>query len=68
MIRKATLLLNQRLTEAAESLAHQLDPQSMAEVIVNVALDDNSNFRNVHPKETEEFNKTLQAEAWTAKS
>ncbi|SEM28157.1 Short-chain dehydrogenase [bacterium A37T11] len=52
----------------AESLAHQLDPQSMAEVIVHVALDDQSNFRNVHPKETEEFIKKVQAEAWTAKS
>ncbi len=53
---------------AAESLAHQLDPQSMAEVIVNVALDEDSHFRNVHPKETEDFVKQLQAEAWTAKS
>ncbi|OPC54160.1 short-chain dehydrogenase [Elizabethkingia miricola] len=53
---------------AAESLAHQLDPQSMAEVIVDVALNDNSNFRNVHPKETEDFVKQLQAEAWNAKS
>ncbi|SFN34850.1 Short-chain dehydrogenase [Chryseobacterium oleae] len=52
----------------AESLAHQLDPQSMADVIVNVALDENSNFRNVHPKETEDFVKQLQADAWTAKS
>lgn len=53
---------------AAESLEHQLDPQSMADCIVNVALDDHSNFRNVHPKETEDFVKQLQAEAWTAKS
>ncbi|MCS4304921.1 MULTISPECIES: SDR family oxidoreductase [Chryseobacterium] len=53
---------------AAESLKQQLDPQSMADCIVNVALDDNSNFRNVHPKETEDFVKQLQAEAWTAKS
>lgn len=53
---------------AAESLAHQLDPQSMAEVIVDVALNDHSNFRNVHPKETEDFVKQLQAEAWNAKS
>ncbi|KMQ61579.1 short-chain dehydrogenase [Chryseobacterium angstadtii] len=51
-----------------ESLAHQLDPQSMADVIVNVALDENSNFRNVHPKETEDYVKQLQAEAWNAKS
>ncbi|WP_407499549.1 SDR family oxidoreductase [Elizabethkingia anophelis] len=53
---------------AAESLAHQLDPQSMAEVIADVALNDHSNFRNVHPKETEDFVKQLQAEAWNAKS
>ncbi|AQX51244.1 SDR family oxidoreductase [Elizabethkingia anophelis] len=53
---------------ASDSLAHQLDPTSMAEVIVNVALDDQSNFRNVHPKETEDFVKQLQADAWNAKS
>ena len=53
---------------AAASLKDQLDPQSMAETIVNVALDDNSYFRNVHPKETEDYVKQLQAEAWTAKS
>lgn len=52
----------------AESLAHQLDPQSMADVIVKVALDDNSNFRNLHPKETEDFVKQLQVEAWAVKS
>lgn len=52
----------------AESLAHQLDPQSMADCIVDVALDEHSNFRNVHPKETEDFVKQLQADAWTAKS
>ncbi|PSK91233.1 SDR family oxidoreductase [Taibaiella chishuiensis] len=53
---------------AAESLAHQLDPQSMADCIVKVALDNDANFRNVHPKETEDFVKQLQADAWTAKS
>ncbi|MDH6253853.1 short-subunit dehydrogenase [Chryseobacterium sp. H1D6B] len=52
----------------AEALANQLDPQTMADVIVNVTLDDNSNFRNLHPKETEDFVKQLQTEAWTAKS
>lgn len=56
------------LDGAADSLKDQLDPQSMSDTIVNVALDDNSNFRNVHPKETEDFVKQLQAEAWTAKS
>ncbi|MGE9314017.1 SDR family oxidoreductase [Niabella sp. CJ426] len=54
--------------DAAESLKNQLDPQSMADTIVNVALDGNSNFRNVHPKETEDFIKQLQADAWTVKS
>ncbi|PTT00067.1 short-chain dehydrogenase [Pedobacter sp. HMWF019] len=52
----------------AEALANQLDPQSMADRIVDVALDEHSNFRNVHPKETEDFVKHLQAEAWLAKS
>lgn len=51
-----------------EALANQLDPLSMAELIVNVALDENSNFRNLHPKETEDFVKQLQTEAWTTKS
>ncbi|SDB82519.1 SDR family oxidoreductase [Acinetobacter boissieri] len=54
--------------ETAESLSNQLDPQAMADAIVNVALDDNSNFRNVHPKETEDYIKQLQADAWIAKS
>lgn len=53
---------------AAEALANQLDPQSMADCIVEVVLDENPNFRNVHPKETEDFVKQLQADAWTAKS
>lgn len=53
---------------AAASLKDQLDPQSMADTIVDVALDDNANFRNVHPKETEDFVKQIQADAWTAKS
>ncbi|MDF2515477.1 MAG: short-chain dehydrogenase [Sphingobacterium sp.] len=52
----------------ADSLSNQLDPQGMADCIVNVALDENSNFRNVYPKETEDFVKQLQMEAWAAKS
>lgn len=52
----------------SEALSAQLDPKAMAECIVDVALDDNSNFRNVFPKETEDFVKKLQTEAWTAKS
>lgn len=52
----------------ADSLAHQLNPESMADVIVNVALDEAPNFRNVHPKETEDFVKQLQSDAWSVKS
>ncbi|EPF73770.1 SDR family oxidoreductase [Acinetobacter rudis] len=54
--------------DIAESLHDQLDPQSMADTIIHVALDDQCYFRNVHPKETEDFVKQLQADAWIAKS
>ncbi len=52
----------------SEALAHQLDPQSMVDVIVDVVLSDNPKFRNVHPKETEEMIKQLQKDAWEAMS
>ena len=51
----------------AEILARQLDPQSMADVIVDVVLSDGK-FRNVHPKETEDLLKQIQSEAWEARS
>ena len=51
-----------------EALAHQLDPQSMVDVIIDVVLSDNPKFRNVHPKETEEMIKQLQKDAWEAMS
>lgn len=56
------------LDEVKGSLDDQLNPQSMSDVIVDVALDDNSYFRNVYPKDTEELVKKLQVQAWTAKS
>jgi short-subunit dehydrogenase len=56
------------LAGAARVLAHQLDPQSMADVIVDVVLSDRPRFRNVHPKETEEMLKRLQQDAWLAVS
>lgn len=52
----------------SEALAHQHDPQSMADVIIDVVLSDNPKFRNVHPKETEEMIKQLQKDAWEALS
>jgi len=52
----------------AEALANQLDPQSMVDVIVDVLLADSPKFRNVHPKETEDFIKQLQKDAWDAMS
>ena len=51
-----------------EALAHQLDPQSMVDVIVDVVLSDKPKFRNVHPQETEEMIKQLQKDAWGAMS
>lgn len=54
--------------DLSEALAHQLDPQSMVDVIVDVVLSDNPKFRNVHPKETEEMIKQLQKDAWEAMS
>jgi short-subunit dehydrogenase len=56
------------LAGAAQILAHQLDPQSMADVIVDVVLSDRPRFRNVHPKETEDLLKRLQQDAWVAVS
>lgn len=55
-------------TGAAEALKNQLDPQSMADIIVDVILSDNPKFRNVHPKEIEDFIKELEKNAWTAMS
>ena len=52
----------------AVMLQNQLDPQPMADVIVQVILSDNPKFRNVHPKETEEMIKQIQKDAWTALS
>jgi short-subunit dehydrogenase len=52
----------------ADLLAHQLDPESMADVIVDVALSDNGRFRNVFPKETEDMIKRMQSDAWAASS
>ncbi len=40
----------------------------MADVIVDVILSDNPKFRNVHPKETEDFIKELEKSAWAATS
>lgn len=51
-----------------EMLDDQLDPQSMADVIVDTVLDEDSDFRNVHPKETVEQIKQKQADAWDVKS
>lgn len=52
----------------AQMLENQLDPRSMADVIVDVVLSDNPKFRNVHPKETEDMIKQIQKDAWAALS
>lgn len=53
---------------AAQVLAQQLDPQAMADLIVDVVLSDDTRFRNVLPPETEAFIKETQSGAWGAKS
>ena len=52
----------------AQMLENQLDPQPMADVIVDVVLSDNPKFRNVYPRETEDMIKQIQKNAWTALS
>ncbi len=47
-------------------LAHQLDPQAMADVIVKVILGETPAFRNVYPQETEDMIRQLQQDAWGA--
>jgi hypothetical protein len=37
-------------------LAHQLEPQAMADVIVDVVLSETPKFRNVYSQETEDLN------------
>jgi len=54
------------LAGIAPLLANQLDPQSMADVIVDVVLADKPKFRNVHPPEAEAMIRQVQKEAWTA--
>lgn len=53
---------------AGATLANQLDPKLMAEVIVEVLVSDSHKFRNVYPPETEAMIKTIQAQAWDAMS
>lgn len=49
-------------------LVDQFEPQEMVDVIVEVILSDNPNFRNVCPKPVEDYIKQVQMDAWTAKS
>jgi hypothetical protein len=53
---------------AAEFLAQQLDPQAMADRIVDVVLSDDSHFRNVLPVEMADFIRQTQHDAWDAKA
>ncbi|HEX9382777.1 MAG TPA: hypothetical protein VF908_05210, partial [Gemmatimonadaceae bacterium] len=52
---------------AAGLLAHQLDPQAIADLIVEVALSDDARTRNVLPRETEDFIRRAQTDAWEAR-
>ena len=48
----------------AEHLAHQLDPQPIADLIVDVATADKPRFRNVLPAEIAALIKKTQADLW----
>ncbi len=50
------------------TLAHQLEPKAMADVIVDVVLSDMPRFRNVYPQETEDQIRQIQKETWDARS
>jgi short-subunit dehydrogenase len=52
---------------AAQILAHQADPQAIADRIIEVALSDDARTRNVLPRETEDFIKRTQLDAWEAR-
>ncbi len=52
---------------AAGVLAHQADPQGIADLIVEVALSDDAHSRNVLPRETEDFIRRSQTDAWEAR-
>lgn len=53
---------------AAQVLAHQADPQALADMIVEVALSDDARSRNVLPRETEEFIRRAQIDAWEVRA
>jgi len=46
---------------------NQLDPKEMIEAMVSIIPADSGKFRNVVPKDAEDFLKKLQAEAWESK-
>jgi len=48
----------------AQHLSNQLDPQPIADLLVEVALAENPRFRNVLPSEIEALIKQSQREAW----
>ncbi|MET0793631.1 MAG: SDR family oxidoreductase [Polyangiaceae bacterium] len=48
----------------AQHLSHQLPPQPIADLVVQVALAENPPFRNVLPIEIETFIKQSQLDAW----
>jgi short-subunit dehydrogenase len=49
-------------------LANQLDPKDLVDTMIDLIVADESKFRNVHPKETEDDAKEVQKKAWTLAS
>ena len=55
------------IAQSDAPIPDQYDPQVMIDTIVRVAEEENSLFRNVCPKETEDMIKDIQARTWTAR-
>lgn len=49
------------------TLTNQQDPKDMIEAMISIIPGDTGKFRNVHPKEAEDFIKKVQAQAWENK-
>lgn len=50
-----------------KTFAHQYDPQIMIDEMIRIIPADSGKFRNVWPKESEEYIKELQVKAWERK-
>ncbi len=57
-----------QVARGSDPIPDQFDPQIMVDTIVRVSEEEDSLFRNVSPKETEEMIKDIQKRTWTARA